>query len=83
MAEVTVRVPQALKERLEALSVATDRPESFLAGEAIAHYVESEEDFIESLKQSNRDIENGLGVPHDEAVRRIRAHIACYPSKRL
>lgn len=80
MAEVTVRMPQALKERLEALSAATDRPESFSAEEAIAHFVEAEEDFIASLKQSDRDIDNGFGVPHEEAMRRIRAHVASYPS---
>ena len=73
MAELTARVPPAFEERSE----------SALTGAVIAQHAESEDDFIESLKQSNTDIENGFGVPHDEAMRRIRAHVARYPSTRL
>ena len=72
---VTVRMPQELRDRLEAISHSTRRPESLLAMEAIARYVESEEEAIEGIKEAREEIRAGLGIPHDEVMRAGRALI--------
>jgi predicted transcriptional regulator len=72
---VTVRLDSTTKSRLEELAQHTRRTKSFLAGEAIADYVERELKIVEGIKRGLADIEAGRTVPHDEAMRRIRATI--------
>ena len=72
---VTVRIPENLRDRLQALSLETSRSKSFLTVEAIQHYVETEEENLAGIKQGLADIEAGRVVPHREAMRQIRATI--------
>lgn len=80
---LTVRLPSKLKNRLGRLAKETRRTNSFLAGEAIAQYVETELEIIEGIKQGLEDVKAGRVIPHaqamaelDEAVERAirRAH---------
>jgi predicted transcriptional regulator len=72
---ITVRLPEADKEKLDRLSDHTKRTRSFLAGQAIADYVERELAIIEGIEKGKRDAEEGRVVPHDEAMKRLRAAI--------
>lgn len=72
---VTVRLSPETKSRLEALARQTRRTKSFLAGEAIADYVERESKIIEGVLQGLEDMEAGRVVPHDEAMARLRKTI--------
>jgi len=72
---VTVRLDSATKARLDELAQHTRRTKSFLAGEAIAGYVARELAIVEGIKRGLADIEAGRVVPHEEAMRRIRATI--------
>ena len=72
---MTVRLPEATKERLGRLAERTRRSRSFLAGEAIADYVERELAIIEGIERGVADMEAGRVVPHDEAMERIRETI--------
>ncbi|MBN9071493.1 MAG: CopG family ribbon-helix-helix protein [Rhizobiales bacterium] len=72
---VTVRLSPETKSRLEALAEHTRRTKSFLAGEAIADYVERELAIVEGIRRGLADIEAGRVTPHKDAVRRIRATI--------
>jgi predicted transcriptional regulator len=72
---VTVRLSPETKSRLEDLASQTRRSKSFLAGEAIVDYVERELKIVEGIKRGMADIDAGRTVPHDEAMRRIRATI--------
>jgi predicted transcriptional regulator len=72
---VTVRISSETKSRLEALAGHTRRTKSFLAGEAIADYVERELAIVESIKRGLADIEAGRTVPHEEVKRRVMATI--------
>ncbi|QDC01238.1 MULTISPECIES: CopG family ribbon-helix-helix protein [Phyllobacteriaceae] len=72
---VTVRLSPETKSRLETLAEHTRRTKSFLAGEAIADYVERELAIVEGIKRGLADIEAGRVTPHKEAMRRIRATI--------
>ncbi len=72
---VTVRLSVETKSRLEELAAQTRRSKSFLAGEAIADYVERELAIVEGIKRGLADVEAGRTVPHDEVKRRIAATI--------
>jgi len=73
---VTIRVPSETKARLEELARHTRRSKSFLAGEAIADYVERELAIVEGIKRGLADVEAGRTTPHEDVKRRIAASIA-------
>ena len=67
---VTVRLDATTKARLDELAQHTRRTKSFLAGEAIADYVDRELAIVEGIKRGLADIEAGRVVPHEDAMRR-------------
>lgn len=73
---ITVRVPQAIKDRLEAIGSTYRRSKSFLALEAIQRYVESEEEYIEGIKEARAEIKAGLTFTNDEVFASIDTIIA-------
>jgi predicted transcriptional regulator len=72
---LTVRVAPKVKKQLDRLAVSTKRTKSFLAGEAIADYVNRELEIVEGIKRGLEDMKAGRLIPHDEAMRRVRATI--------
>jgi predicted transcriptional regulator len=72
---LTVRLTPELKERLGELAERTRRTRSFLAGEAIAGYVEHELEIIAGIERGVEDMKAGRVVPHDEAMARLRQTI--------
>jgi predicted transcriptional regulator len=72
---VTVRMPKALRDRLETLSNETRRSESFLGMEAIQQFVANEEEIVLGIKQAQAELKAGLGIPHKEVVKQSRAYL--------
>ena len=72
---VTVRLSPETKAQLERLAGQTRRTKSFLAGEAIADYVERELKIVEAIQRGLEDVKAGRTVPHDVAIARLRATI--------
>jgi predicted transcriptional regulator len=68
---ITLRVPQDLKNRLEALGSSYKRTKSYLALEAIQRYVETEEEYIEGIKEARADIKAGRTFTTDEVFASI------------
>ena len=73
---ITIRVSSDLRAKLDLLAASTRRSKSFLAGEAVSRFVESEAEIVDGVKQGLADIQAGRVTPHDEAMKRIRATIA-------
>lgn len=73
---LTVRLAPKVKRRLGRLAQQTKRTRSFLAGEAIASYVERELDIVSGIERGLADMKASRIVPHDKAMRQIRATIA-------
>ena len=73
---LTVRLSPQVKKRLGRLAVHTKRTKSYLAGEAIADFVERELAIVEGIKRGLEDMHADRVVPHEAAIRRLRATIA-------
>ena len=73
---MTIRVRPDVKEKLDRIAADTQRSKSFLAGEAVAAYVERELEIIEGIKHGLADAEAGRVIPHEQAVAEMREVIA-------
>ena len=63
---VTMRVRSALKKRLEKLARSTGRSRSFLATEAIAAYLDTNEWQISGIVAALSSLDRGTGIPHEQ-----------------
>jgi predicted transcriptional regulator len=70
---MTIRVRPDVKEKLERIAAGTRRSKSFLAGEALAAYVERELEIIEGIQRGLDDVKAGRTVSHEEATARLLA----------
>lgn len=72
---LTVRISPEVKKRLGRLAGHTKRTASFLAGEAIADFVDRELAIVEGIKRGIEDMNAGRVTPHKAAMRRLRATV--------
>jgi RHH-type rel operon transcriptional repressor/antitoxin RelB len=63
---LSIRIDSATKKRLDALSKRSRRSKSFLAAEAIAAYVESEEWQLGELQAGIAELDAGQEVSHEK-----------------
>jgi RHH-type rel operon transcriptional repressor/antitoxin RelB len=68
-ATLSIRIDVGTKKRLDALSKRSRRSKSFLAAEAIARYVESEEWQLGEIRAGIADLDAGREVSHEEVVK--------------
>lgn len=73
---MTIRLSPEVKQKLERIASDTRRSKSFLAGEAVAAYVDRELAIIEGIRRGVDDMAAGRLVPHDQAMTEIHAAIA-------
>lgn len=72
---ITARIPISLAKRLEAYAKAAKRTRSWVVQDILDRYVDGEIAFVEAVNVGIRELDAGLGIPHEEAMRRLRAHI--------
>ena len=73
---MTIRVSPDVKDKLERIATDTRRSKSFLAGEAVAAYVDRELGIIDGIKLGLADVEAGRVVPHEQVMAEARQIIA-------
>ena len=73
---LAIRLSPEMLGQLDSIAKSTQRSKSFLGSEAVARYIKTETEIIEGIQQGGEDIATGRTVPHDEAMRRIRAVLA-------
>ncbi|RJF86595.1 ribbon-helix-helix protein, CopG family [Oleomonas cavernae] len=69
---LTIRLPQSVKDKLDQLAIDTDRSKSYLAAEAVEHYVDRELAIVASIKRGLEDMEAGRTVPHEQVMAEVR-----------
>lgn len=72
---LTVRLSPQTKKQLGRLAAHTRRTRSYLAGEAIANFVERELAIVEGIKRGLDDMHAGRVVPHKTAMHRLRTTV--------
>jgi RHH-type transcriptional regulator, rel operon repressor / antitoxin RelB len=70
---LSIRIDAETKKRLDALSKRSKRSKSFLAAEAIAAYVESEEWQLGEIQAGIAELESGQEVSHAKVSRWLRS----------
>ena len=65
---LSIRIDAGTKKRLDELSKRCGRSKSFLAAEAIAAYVESEEWQLQEIQGGMADLEAGREVSHEKVA---------------
>jgi predicted transcriptional regulator len=63
---VSVRLPGEVLEQLDELAQETDRSRSYLIGQAVREFVEREYTSLTAVKEGEREIEAGKGIPHEQ-----------------
>ena len=72
-ATFTVRVPAELKKRLDRLAKAADRSRSWLATDALRHYVEDQQWQLAEIEAGLQDADAGRVVLHEEVERWLKS----------
>ena len=65
----SIRLDTETKRRLDALSKRSKRSKSFLAAEAIAAFVDSEEWQLEETEEGLADLDTGQEIDHDKVAK--------------
>ena len=71
-ATLSIRIDSETKKRLEALAKRSRRSKSFLAAEAIAAYVDSEDWQLAEIQPGIADLESGDEVSHEHVAKWMR-----------
>jgi predicted transcriptional regulator len=69
---ITARIPASLAKKLEAYAKAAKRTRSWVIQDILDRYVDGEIAFVEAVNVGLRELDAGLGIPHDEVFRRLR-----------
>jgi RHH-type transcriptional regulator, rel operon repressor / antitoxin RelB len=70
---LSIRIDSDTKKRLDALSKRSKRSKSFLAAEAIAAYLETEEWQLGELQTGIAELESGKAVSHDKVSKWLKS----------
>jgi predicted transcriptional regulator len=73
---LSARIDAAVDKRLRKLSAATRRSKSFLVGEAIARFTESELEYLESIEEGRARFRAGEFLEQEDVLRGIKARAA-------
>ena len=70
---LSIRIDASTKKKLDALSKRAKRSKSFLAAEAIAAYLESEEWQIGELQSGMEELDAGQEVSHEKVSKWLKS----------
>jgi len=67
--KLSIRIDNATKSRLDALSKQSNRSKSFLAAEAITAYLDTEEWQCAEMEAAATELDAGQGVSHEKVAK--------------
>jgi RHH-type rel operon transcriptional repressor/antitoxin RelB len=81
---MTIRLPAALKDKLERLAEATERNKSYLAARAIEEYVDAQEWQVQAIREAVglSDSAQANFLDHEAVVRRLQRKVRIQQEKR-
>jgi predicted transcriptional regulator len=69
---ITARIPAALAKKLETYAKTAKRTRSWVIEDILDRYVDNEIAIVEAVNEGIRQIDAGLGIPHEEVFRKLR-----------
>jgi len=72
---VTIRVPVAMKERLDWMAKAMQRPRNYVFLDALRRYLDQEEWQLEDILAALSEAEHEEGTPHEAVMQEARSLI--------
>ena len=78
---ITVRIPVALKAKLDRLAEITKRSRSYLSAEALEVYTRSELEIVEGILEGLEDVKAGRVHSQQEMEKDLEQMFAEYPLK--
>jgi predicted transcriptional regulator len=69
---ITARIPASLAKRLGIYAKAAKRTRSWVVQDILDRYVDGELAFAEAVNVGLKELEAGLGIPHEEVFRKLR-----------
>lgn len=67
---VTARISPSLAKKLETYAKAAKRTRSWVVEDILSRHVDDEIAFVEAVNEGLRELNAGLGIPHEEVMRR-------------
>ena len=80
-AALTLRVSQALKDKLARMAAETDRTPSAIAQRALDAYLDYHIEMLEEVEKGRDDFRQGRTVPNAEVMRQVDEILARHKSK--
>ena len=72
----SIRADTKTMEALGRIAAAMDRSRNWVINDALKAYVEDHVWLEEQIARSRQELAEGQGMPHDQAMARLRQHIA-------
>jgi predicted transcriptional regulator len=72
----SIRADAKTMEALGRIAAAMDRSRNWVINAALKAYVEDHVWLEEQVARSRQEIAEGKGIPHDQAMTRLRQHLA-------
>jgi len=73
---VTARIPASLSKKLDAYAKLAKRTRSWIVQDILSRHINEEIAFVEAINVGMRELDAGLGIPHEEVMRRLEEHVA-------
>jgi predicted transcriptional regulator len=70
---VSVRLPRHINKKLGEYAATEDRSKSWLIEQAVHDFVALREWQIAAVKEGIRQADAGMGIPHEDVVKRLRS----------
>ena len=68
-ANFSIRLPEATKEKIDALAKELGRPRNYLIVEAVERYIEEEAWQLAEIRAGLAEDDADVGIPHDDVMR--------------
>jgi predicted transcriptional regulator len=82
---MTIRLPEALKNKLEYLAAATERTKAYLAAKAIEEFVATQEWQIQAIQAAVKEADSPHArfIEHESVIKKIKARMTRQQGKNL
>ena len=76
MPAITIHVDDEILRRIDELAGARKRPRGWIVADALARYLEQEDQWRHKIRTGMAELDRGEGIPHSQVMDEMRNRIA-------